>query len=607
MTRQTVPNLSRHTDLTGNSHGAGSAPASAPVRSGHVPYSVREAPFGAPKHLRIVTIGAGASGLNMIRTLRNTLPPSSFDNVVYEKNADIGGTWFENRYPGCKCDVPSHNYQFSWRKNPEWSSFFAAAGEIEAYLCKLCDDEGMRAAIKTSHKILGAAWSEPKAVWELQVQNLTTGDTFSDYANFLIDASGILNKWKWPSVPGVKDFKGTLVHTAAWPENFDFKDKTVAVIGNGASGVQVLPAILPHVKKLHHLIRSPTAILPPRIATMKMGRAAPIINQIGLDEQENFTPAQIERFKSDPAFLEQFTQALEMDSNIKFAIALMKDSPQQQWAAGKVREFMTAMLRGNEKLCQQLIPDFPLGCRRMTPAPGYLESFHDPKVSLVTTSIKRFVPQGIELETGELIEVDAIICATGFDSSFKPPFSLVGRHGNLQDIWTAETPKSYLSLAVAGLPNYFKFLGPYAPIAHGDVFTLSEHIATYIANLINKAQSENIRSLAPSQAAVDDFAAHVAAFMPRTAFSGSCRSWYKQDEAGAAAPVVGLHPGSRMHFISMLARFRGEDWEFAYENESSAAKANRFAYLGNGFTMQEAALLKAAAAAAAASAAASGN
>ncbi|CRK38587.1 hypothetical protein BN1723_015364 [Verticillium longisporum] len=164
-----------------------------------------------------------------------------------------------------------------------------------------------------------------------------------------------------------------------------------------------------------------------------------------------------------------------------------------------------------------------------------------------------------------------------------------------------------MSLAVAGLPNYFKFLGPYAPIAHGDVFTLSEHIATYIANLINKAQSENIRSLAPSQAAVDDFAAHVAAFMPRTAFSGSCRSWYKQDEAGTAAPVVGLHPGSRMHFISMLARFRGEDWEFAYENEGSAAKANRFAYLGNGFTMQEAALLKAAAAAAASSAAASGN
>ncbi|CRK38582.1 hypothetical protein BN1723_015361, partial [Verticillium longisporum] len=110
----------------------------------------------------------------------------------------------------------------------------------------------MRTAIRTSHKILGAAWSEPKAVWELQVQNLTTGDTFSDYANFLIDASGILNKWKWPSVPGVKDFKGTLVHTAAWPENLDFKDKTVAVIGNGASGVQVLPAIMPHVKKLHH-------------------------------------------------------------------------------------------------------------------------------------------------------------------------------------------------------------------------------------------------------------------------------------------------------------------------------------------------------------------
>lgn len=188
---------------------------------------------------------------------------------------------------------------------------------------------------------------------------------------------------------------------------------------------------------------------------MKAGAMAPLIDQIELDDKENFTADQIARFKSDPAFYEAFTSALELDSNIKFVIALMKDSPQQKWASGKVREFMTTMLKGDPKLCSQLVPDYPLGCRRMTPAPGYLESFHDPRVELRTQAIKRITKHGIELNDGEVLEVDAIICATGFDSSFRPVYPLMGRKGNLQDLWTKETPKSYMSLAVDGFPNYF--------------------------------------------------------------------------------------------------------------------------------------------------------
>jgi cation diffusion facilitator CzcD-associated flavoprotein CzcO len=220
--------------------------------------------------------------------------------------------------------------------------------------------------------------------------------------------------------------------------------------------------VLADVKKLYHIIRSPTAILPPRLATMKAGAFAPLLEKIELDAQENFTPEQIARFKSDPAFYETFTSALELDSNIKFVIALMKDSPQQKWASGKVREFMTAMLRGDEKLCSQLIPNYPLGCRRMTPAPGYLESFQDPRVELRSKAIKSATKSGLVLEDGEVLEVDAIICATGFDSSFRPVYPLVGRKGNLQDIWARETPKSYMSLAVDGCPNYFSEF-PYLP------------------------------------------------------------------------------------------------------------------------------------------------
>ncbi|KXH51127.1 phenylacetone monooxygenase [Colletotrichum nymphaeae SA-01] len=578
MTRQ-LPQLSRHIDAQGSG-------SSHPTRT-NTAYTVKEAPFGTPQPIRIVGIGAGASGINLIRTLRNTLGPSTYELVVYEKNENVGGTWFENRYPGCKCDVPSHNYQFSWRPNPAWSSFFAPAAEIEDYLCQICDDEKLRPFIKTSHQIIGAAWSESKAVWELQIKNLGTGAVFEDYANFFIDATGILNKWRFPDVEDIALFEGTLIHSANWPKNFDYTNKTVAVIGNGASGVQIVPAMRPHVKKLHHIIRTPTLIIPPRVATMKMGPSAALLDQIEMDQNERFSAATIEKFKNDPAFYKKFTKTLEMDSNIKFAISLIAGSPQQAWALGKTKEFMTAMLKGNEKLCKQLIPDFPLGCKRLTPAPGYLESFHDPRVSLHTDAIKRFVPQGIELATGEILEVDVVVCATGFDSSFLPSFPLVGRHGNLQDVWSEQTPKAYMSLAVAGLPNFFKFLGPNAPVVQGDVFTLSEHIATCIANTILKCQTEGVRTIAPSEAAVEDYFEHISAIMPRTVFAGGCRSWYKQGEVNG--PVTGLYPGSRMHFIRLLERFRGEDWEYTYEN----AKQNRFAYLGNGFTAPEMAMLKA--------------
>ncbi|SPN96716.1 related to steroid monooxygenase [Cephalotrichum gorgonifer] len=576
------PQLSQHKETNGNGGRA------LPSMNG-TKYAVRESPMFDPRPIRIIGIGAGASGINMIRTLRQTLSGLPFEHVVYEKNKGIGGTWLENRYPGCRCDVPSHSYQFSWRKNPSWSNLFASAAEIEGYLRDICDEEDMWGCIRTSHRVLSAVWSEEKSVWQVEVENTGTKEVVQDVADFLIDASGILNNWSWPDIPGREDFEGQMIHTAAWPEGFNVDGKVVAIIGNGASGLQVLPQIVPRVKKLYHPVRTPTWVLPPRIATMKMGAAAPVINQVEMGPDGEFTPAQIQRFRDDPTFYELFIRTLDLDSNLKFALSLVDGSPQQQWAAQKCREFMTAALGGDRALCEALIPAFPIGCRRLTPAPGYLEAMRDPKVSVVTEGIKRFVRGGIELATGEVLEVDAVICATGFGRSFRPPFPIVGRKGNLQDVWRVEAPASYMSVGIAGMPNYFKFLGPHAPIAHGDIFKLSEHIARYVARAIRKCQTEGILSICPSDAAVAEYAAHVEAFMPRTAWAGACRSWYKGDGDGDGdgdGSVVALHPGSRLHFLGMLAEFRGEDWEYVY------AAGNRFAYLGNGFTGEEAEAMK---------------
>ncbi|KAH6650113.1 hypothetical protein F5144DRAFT_597601 [Chaetomium tenue] len=550
-------------------------------------YTVREQPLGSTRHIRIVGIGAGASGLNLLRTLRLNL--SNYEVTIYEKNTDVGGTWLENRYPGCRCDVPSHSYQFSWRQKKDWSNFFAGAEEIGAYLCQVCDEEGMRDSIKTSHQVVRAEWDEQGGQWELTVRNLETGEEFGDHATFLVDGSGILNNWKWPEVDGLDAFQGSLIHTAQWPKDFDHTGKTVAVIGNGSSGIQVLPALQPGTEKLYHIFRTPTWVLPPRIQAWKvMGQAGEILSKIQMDALENFSQETIDKFQSDPEFYREFVKKIEVEVNNAFPVVLTQ-SPVQAFARAKVTEYMTAMLGGNQELCKMLIPDYPLGARRMTPGHSYLQALTKPNVELRRSGIKRFVAEGIELESGEVLKVDAIICATGFNTSFRPRFPIIGRDGNLQDRWAKETPKAYMSCAVPGLPNYFTFLGPNAPIGHGSVFTLSEHIAKYIVRAIHKCQTEGIQALAPSQAAVDDYFAHISAFMPRTAWGASgSRSWFRDGRVDG--PVTALHPGSRVHFLHMLEGFRGEDWEFVYLGAEAGGKGgggNRFAYLGNGFSRRE--------------------
>ncbi|KAK1450664.1 monooxygenase [Colletotrichum cuscutae] len=472
----------------------------------------------------------------MIRTFRQKL--TNFEHIVYEKNPEVGGTWYENRYPGCKCDIPSHNYQFSWKPNKEWSSFLSPAEEIQAYLCRLCDGEDLRRQIKTNHLVTGAFWDEDAGRWTVRVKNLEDGVEFEDHCEFLLNASGILNNWKWPDIPGLHDFSGSLLHSADWDDKFDWKEKRVAIIGNGSSGVQIVPAV---------------------------------------------QRAQIDKFKSDPALYKSFAKAIEEQVNNNFFLVLKAPETHQQATKG-VTQYMQSALNDDQRLIDILIPKFPISCRRMTPGVGYLESLTKPNARVISGGIARVVSDGLVEESGEHIAVDAIVCATGFDVSFRPRFPIIGRRStNLQDIWAKDIPKAYMSCAVPEMPNYFDnpvFLGPNAPIGHGSVFTITELLAKYIAGIIKKCQTEGIKSISPSLDAVNELHEHTKAFMPRTAWAGSCRSWFK---GGAVdGPVTALHPGSRIHFFHMLENFRGEDWDYVYEK-----KRNRFAYLGNGISTKE--------------------
>ncbi|OAL43338.1 FAD/NAD(P)-binding domain-containing protein [Pyrenochaeta sp. DS3sAY3a] len=537
-------------------------------------YQILEQPLGTTKHVRIVGIGAGMSGINIIRTLRLNL--ENYEVAIYEKNPQIGGTWFENRYPGCKCDVPSHNYQFSWRPNPEWKGFFATAPEILQYLCQVCDEERMNSVIRLRHQVNHARWDEMDAVWRIKILDLETGVEFDDQCNFLLDSSGILNHWKWPNIPGLHNFAGPLLHSADWPENFDYRGLKVAVIGNGSSGVQILPEIQPHVKEILHFVRDPTWVVPGRLQWLLQGD---VLNDIKLEEGAQFSSEQIQRFKSDPEFYLRFVKAVEVVVNSNFPLTL-KDTDAAAAAQKKAVEYMTEALNRDERLCKAIISNFPLGCRRLTPAVDYLHSLLKPNVRVITDAITSIEAKGLRTNTGELVEVDAIICATGFNVSFRPRFPIIGRHSNLQDIWSKEVPKAYMSCAVPEFPNYFTFLGPNAPIGHGSVFTITEQIAKYLVRIIRKCQIEGIRAIEPQKSAVDELYEHTQTFMPRTAWSANCISWFKNGTVDG--PVTALHAGSRIHFFHMLETFRGEDWIFTREHSR-----NRFQYLGNGFSSKE--------------------
>ena len=233
----------------------------------------------------------------------------------------------------------------------------------------------------------------------------------------------------------------------------------------------------------------------------------------------------------------------------------------------------------NDKFLEEkLIPDWSLGCRRLTPGVNYLESLTKPNVSVVYGEIKEITEKGCLCDDGNEYAVDVLICATGFDTTFKPRFPLIGPSGdNLQDVWAKE-PTSYLGVAAPDFPNYLIFLGPNCPIGNGPVLSAIEYQADWMMRIIDRYQTHNMKSFAPTTEAVSDFIKYKDEFMKQTVWADPCRSWYKANQADA--PVTALWPGSTLHYIEALGEVRWEDFNVEYNG-------NRFAWLGNGYSQTE--------------------
>ncbi|KAJ6564197.1 hypothetical protein B0H19DRAFT_1219731 [Mycena capillaripes] len=517
-----------------------------------VPYKLVDQPMGTLRRCRIIIVGCGSSGICMMHRLKTFM--KNVEWICYEKNEDVSGTWFENRYPGARCDVPSVSYQFSWAPSSEWTEYYSCAEEIHDYMKSTAERFGLTEHVKLQHEVTSARWNAQTNKWHVEIKP-PCGPTISDTADFLVNATGILNAWKWPKIDGLESYQGKLVHTARYPQDLKPDGLNVAVVGAGSTAVQVIPTITPIAKSLTAFIRSSIWITP--------GFAAKYAGPNGANFA--YSEEQRKELLEDEGKSLAYCKAVETEINVRFRFAI-KTSKAQAEAVAVAKEGMIGMLQGDPKLCEMLIPSFGVGCRRPTPGNGFLEALMEPHVHACLDPIQRLFAKGIITKNGNLAETehefDVIICATGFDTSFRPRFPVVGRDGiNLQDMWADQNQaESYMSVSVAGMPNYLMYGGPSYPGAHGSLLPVNELIANYICTMIYKWQLEpNLKCL-------------------QRLWSDSCSSWFKAGKPDGK--IIALHPGSRTHFMTLLKNPRMQDYHFEYEG-------NRFAFCGNGFTTRE--------------------
>ncbi|MCJ1472259.1 hypothetical protein MMC13_000906 [Lambiella insularis] len=521
------------------------------------------------KRLRVIAIGAGMSGICMAYKIQQQMKNVEFQ--IYERNADIGGTWFENRYPGCACDVPSHAYTFPWAPNPDWPRFLAPSKDIEVYINKVVDNFDLRKYIKTNHQVAGCWWDAERSKWKVKIELVESKkdwssteplkliDSFWDECDMLLHATGILNRWDYPKIPGLSKFKGRVLHTAGWPDHYgeeQWKGQRMAVIGSGASSIQTVPTMQPYVKHLDVFVRTPVWFI--QIAD-NFGN-----NHVYSDEERAYFRANPEKLLAHIKVVEEFFNG-RWDHNL---MGTEQQKAIKEMTAKRMREMIK-----DDKLYENIVPDFPVNCRRMTPGDPYMKAIQEDNVDVHFTAATEITEDGVIGADGIERKVDAIVCATGFDVTFRPRFPVVGKNKvDLRDKWN-DAAEGYLGLACPDMPNWITFLGPNWPVAQGSIMCALDANGQYAIQCMQKLQQELVRSFCPSQQASDEFNEHVQTWAVDSVWGQPCRSWYKDIETGR---VRAIYPGSSLHYRDVLKTPRWEDFDIETSHK------NRFAFMGVG-------------------------
>ncbi|KAK6208153.1 hypothetical protein LQW54_007061 [Pestalotiopsis sp. IQ-011] len=439
--------------------------------SSEAPTDQRPVEHGRP--IKVVCIGAGVSGI--LTGIRLPQRVDNLDLVIYEKNQDVGGTWYENKYPGVACDIPALAFQFTFENNPRWSRFYHPGPEILAYLGRVADKYGAREYMRLGHEFRGARWAEAAGKWEVQVLRLSDHQMIYDTADVLI-----------------VDAETSIRCTG----------KSLAVIGNGSTGRQILPALQTQAKHIDTYIRSKAWISP-------RGPFKRQVEEHGGDENFAFTDSEKQKFAEDPQFLTAYRKDIE-DILYRDFLQTFSNLPERQDSDKLAMQLVEQKLALQPGLFEALKPEDPSARRRLGVSPGYLEALAQDNVHVVTAGIRRIRAEGVVDNGGTIRPVDAIVCATGFDtSSTTSETPVYGRGGIPLDQVRSE---AYLSLMPCHMPNLFLFPGPGADAP--PMTALAEARCEYMVKCLQKLQRERLRSMVPTAAARDDFVRHAGAAWP---------------------------------------------------------------------------------------------
>lgn len=472
-----------------------------------------------------VIIGAGFAGLGMAIALRRA---GIRDFVVLEKAAELGGTWRDNSYPGCACDVPSHVYCYSFAPNPRWSETYATSSEIRDYIERCADRYEVRDHIRFRTEAASAEFDAASGRW-----TVTTTEGEKLRARIVVAGVGPLARYSLPKLPGLERFRGKKFHSAGWDHDFDPRGKRVASIGTGASAIQFVPELAKSVAKLHVFQRTPAWVLPRRerhygqLEKWAFGR---VPGARSLYRQSLFWMLELRAFAfvSQPAVLRLFERQ---------AIAHLHASI------------------GDPELRRKLTPDYRMGCKRILMSNTYYSALGQANVDLVTSGIREITENGIVDGDGVERPVDAIVFGTGFDvHDYLGRLRVTGLEGrDLGALWKERGAQAHLGTTVAGFPNLFILVGPNTGLGHNSLLFMIESQIALVMRLVRKLRAAPASYLEVREEAQRAFNEKVQRRLERTVWQSGCKSWYL-DPSGRNSTIW---PGLCMEFRVATARF---DW-----------------------------------------------
>ncbi len=494
-----------------------------------------------PDH-EILIVGAGFSGIGAAINLDRA---GMSDFSITEAGDGVGGTWHWNTYPGIAVDIPSFSYQFSFEQSPDWSRTYAPGGELKAYAEHCVDKYGLRSRIRFATKVLAAEFDEEHGWWRVQTEAAggSPGDQLT--ARYLINASGVLTTPNLPDIAGVDTFAGVTIHTARWDHAQDLTGTRVAVIGTGASAVQVIPEIAPKVSSLTVFQRTPIWCFPkfdvPLAAPIRWAMRVPG----GKSLQRLVSQAYVEA--TFPIAAQYFTV---------FPLAKQMESAGRAYLRRQVHD---------PELRKQLTPRYAVGCKRPGFHNTYLSTFNREKVHLVVDPIDRITPTGVVTADATSHEVDVLILATGFkvmDSDNIPTFAVTGVGGQtLAQFWDEHRLQAYEGVSIPGFPNLFSVFGPYGYVG-SSYFALVEAQTHHIVRCLKSARGRGATRVEITEAANARYFDEMMSKRHRQVFwQDSCKSAnsYYFDKNGD----VPLRPTTTVEAYWRSRRFDLDDYRFS--------------------------------------------